>query len=143
MTQWHYVADDTKMGPLDAGEIQGMITSGSLSASTPVWKKGLKQWIRLDTTELGQFLTGPPTISNLRPVASGSPQVDLNLHGLERGVRVDSNVDVTVGARANVLAYVALGLALLGFFTGVSFFPALVCGYLALLQYNKDPSIVG
>jgi hypothetical protein len=143
MAQWHYVADNTKLGPCETAEIQTLIASGQLGASTPVWKKGLSTWIRLDTTELSQYLTGPPTISSLRPVTAGNPQVDVNLGGLERGVRVDSNVDVTLGVRSNSLAYIALVLTILGFFTILGFLPGLICGILALQQYKKDPSIGG
>ena len=143
MAQWHYVADGNKMGPFETEEIHGLIASGALSGSTPVWKQGLRQWIRLDTTELGQHLSGPPTICDLRPVASANPQVNLNVGGLEKGVRLDSNVEVKLSTRSNGLAFVALGLTILGLVTIVGFVPGLICGFLALMQYKKDPSIGG
>lgn len=143
MTQWHYVADNAKKGPFETDEIRGLIASGTVSGSTPVWKQGLRQWIRLDTTELGQYLTGPPTIYDLKPVAASNPQVDVNLGGLEKGVRVDSNVEVKLSTRTNGLAFVALALTVVGLFTYIGFIPGLICGILAYMQFKKDPSIGG
>lgn len=144
MTQWHYVAGSTKVGPIDSRDIAGLISSGNLSRSTPVWRQGFPNWMRLDATELGRYLAGtPPTITGFRPDAAAAPRVDVNIGGLDKGVRVDSNVDLTVGTKGNVLAFIALALAVLGFLTGVSFIPALICGHIALAQHKKDPKIGG
>jgi hypothetical protein len=43
----------------------------------------------------------------------------------------------------NLLAYIALGCTILGFVTGITFLPGLVCGGIAMYQYRADNSIGG
>ncbi len=43
--QWHYMIGQQQLGPVPMSTIVGMINTGSITASTLVWKQGMAGWI--------------------------------------------------------------------------------------------------
>lgn len=152
MSQWYYGINKQPKGPVSAEQIKVLVAQGQLNANTPVWKEGLQKWLKLEATELSQFLTGPPPLVD---ADSKHGRFDLNIglpdkfqfdHNIEQGIGLSkSNVQAIghVATKTNVMAFTAMVLAILGFFTGITFIPAIVCGHIGLSQYKKDPSIGG
>jgi len=152
MTQWYYAINKQPMGPVPPEEIKGLIDQGQLTANTPVWKEGLQKWLKLEATELSQFLSGPPPLVDTE---ANHRRFDLNI-GLPEKFQFDHNIEAGIGlaksnmqaighvaTKTNVMAFAAIALAIMGFFTGVTFIPAIVCGHIALSQFRRDPSIGG
>jgi len=152
MNQWYYAINKQPTGPVTAEAIKGLVAQGQLNANTPVWKEGLQKWLKLDATELSQFLSGPPPLVD---ADANHGRFDFNIglpekfqfdHNIEHGIGLaKSNMQAIghVATKTNVMAFVALALAIFGFFTGITFIPAIVCGHIALSQFRRDPSIGG
>lgn len=152
MSQWYYAINKQPTGPVSPDDIKRLVAQGELNANTPVWKEGLQKWLKLEATELSQFISGPPPLADADP---NHGRFDLNIglpekfqfdHNIEQGIGLSkSNMQAIghVATKTNVMAFVALALAILGFFTGITFIPAIVCGHIALSQFRRDPSIGG
>lgn len=41
---WFYAQDGRQMGPVDEGELEGLVKRGDIIATTLVWRMGLAQW---------------------------------------------------------------------------------------------------
>lgn len=41
---WHYVSGNEQRGPVDQGEFERLVQSGSITAETLVWHEGLAEW---------------------------------------------------------------------------------------------------
>ncbi|NLF58727.1 MAG: DUF4339 domain-containing protein [Candidatus Hydrogenedens sp.] len=152
MTKWHYVVNKKPQGPASAEQIRDIIRRGQLTSNSIVWKEGFQDWIALQYTELGQLLSGPPPVRDNAP-NQGHFNVNIELpgkfqsdHNIEQGVGLTrSNMQAIghVATQTNVMAFVVLVLAISGFFIGITFIPAIVCGHIALSQYHRNPSIGG
>lgn len=70
---------------------------------------------------------------------NGQGQSDLGV-GLSHS---NMNAIGHVATKTNVLSIIAITLAVMGFFNGLTFIPAIVCGHIALSNFRKDPSIGG
>lgn len=60
---WYYETNGKRLGPISETEIVDLITNGTLNAESAVWKRGMKDWEKLEDSELKQFLyknTPPP-----------------------------------------------------------------------------------
>lgn len=44
MSQWFYNLNNQQVGPIDQGQLQGLLSSGRIPWSTPVWCDGMPQW---------------------------------------------------------------------------------------------------
>ena len=61
--QWHLGVDGKQMGPLAPPEIRALITAGTATADTLVWRVGMATWARLaDVPELQDLGSTPPPL---------------------------------------------------------------------------------
>jgi hypothetical protein len=62
-TQWYLGVDGKQVGPLAPPEIRSLITAGTASADTLVWRVGMATWTRLaDVPELQDLGSTPPPL---------------------------------------------------------------------------------
>lgn len=152
MGTWYFAQGQERKGPETAERIRDLIGAGALHAGSPVWKQGFASWVRLDTTELSEHLSGPPPIV----AEAKTRRHEFNFTGLPERFHLDQTMEAGFGlsktnmqaighvaTKTNGMAFVAIVLAILGFFTFVTFLPAIVCGHLALSQYRREPAIGG
>ena len=43
--KWYYLKSGRQRGPMDAGDLQGLLQSGALPPSTLVWTASQKDWL--------------------------------------------------------------------------------------------------
>ena len=55
--EWYYVSNNDSKGSFSIEEIKAKITSGEINGSTLVWKASMKDWERLENTELNEFIS--------------------------------------------------------------------------------------
>jgi hypothetical protein len=53
---WFYEQAGQRVGPILDGDIQSLITKGTLSAGTLVWRRGWADWASVEATELQDFV---------------------------------------------------------------------------------------
>lgn len=49
---WYYMDGDRRGGPFDEAEIEKLVGEGTVSANTPVWRDGMRDWAEAGKTEL-------------------------------------------------------------------------------------------
>ena len=140
MDVWFYAISGERFGPVDETKIKSLIEEGALSHETPIWKKGMAQWATLQQTDFGASLQIPPSLPKGESTQDGAQNVNLSVSGIPERVQVDKNVEFNVGIGKSIsLAPISLALAVAGFFTGVMFIPALICGHIALNRCKRNP----
>ena len=55
--EWYYVSNNDSKGSFSIEEMKAKITSGEINGSTLVWKASMKDWERLENTELNEFIS--------------------------------------------------------------------------------------
>lgn len=55
--EWCYVSNNDSKGSFSIDEMKAKITSGEINGSTLVWKSSMKDWERLENTELNEFIS--------------------------------------------------------------------------------------
>lgn len=55
--EWYYVSNNDSKGSFSIDEMKAKITSGEINGSTLVWKACMKDWERLENTELNEFIS--------------------------------------------------------------------------------------
>ena len=55
--EWYYVSNNDSKGSFSIEEMKAKITSGEINGNTLVWKASMKDWERLENTELNEFIT--------------------------------------------------------------------------------------
>ena len=55
--EWYYVSNNDSKGSFSIDEMKAKISSGEINGSTLVWKASMKDWERLDNTELNEFIS--------------------------------------------------------------------------------------
>lgn len=55
-TVWYYVLEGERQGPVQHEQIQDLLENGVLNTSDFVWKKGLENWISIDSCEEFQIV---------------------------------------------------------------------------------------
>lgn len=55
--EWYYVSNNDSKGSFSMDEMKAKITSGEINGNTLVWKASMKDWERLENTELNEFIT--------------------------------------------------------------------------------------
>ncbi len=71
MNTWYYVENNDRVGPVEQSEMENLVRSGRLGASSFVWRKGLENWIRLEeATELSHVLeiNQSPEVIDIPPI---------------------------------------------------------------------------
>lgn len=59
-TSWFYTQAGQRKGPVAAAEIHALLADKTIDAETPVWRKGLPDWLPLSKSELGAALRDEP-----------------------------------------------------------------------------------
>ena len=59
-TSWFYTQAGQRKGPVAAAEIHALLADKTIDAETPVWRKGLPDWLPLSKSELGAALSDEP-----------------------------------------------------------------------------------
>ena len=49
---WYDASEGEKHGPIEPAELIGLSASGVIGRETLVWRHGMRDWMRLDKTEL-------------------------------------------------------------------------------------------
>ena len=55
--EWYYVSNNDSKGSFSIEEMKAKITSGEINGCTLVWKASMKDWERLEDTELNEFIS--------------------------------------------------------------------------------------
>lgn len=55
--EWYYVSNNDSKGSFSVDEMKAKITSGEINGNTLVWKASMKDWERLENTELNEFIS--------------------------------------------------------------------------------------
>mgnify|MGYP000652450827 CR=1 FL=1 len=55
--EWYYVSNNDSKGSFSMDEMKAKITSGEINGCTLVWKASMKDWERLENTELNEFIS--------------------------------------------------------------------------------------
>ena len=55
--EWYYVSNNDSKGSFSIDEMKAKITFGEINGSTLVWKASMKDWERLENTELNEFIS--------------------------------------------------------------------------------------
>ena len=55
--EWYYVWNNDSKGSFSMDEMKAKITSGEINGNTLVWKASMKDWERLENTELNEFIS--------------------------------------------------------------------------------------
>ena len=55
--EWYYVSNNDSKGSFCMDEMKAKIASGEINGSTLVWKASMKDWERLENTELNEFIS--------------------------------------------------------------------------------------
>lgn len=71
-TQWWYVKEGQRIGPLTASELKSLAADGQLSASDMVWKEGLVNWLPASSVK-GLIQTDSAGLPPPLPSNSGIP----------------------------------------------------------------------
>ncbi len=83
---WYYMSGEQRMGPIDAAEIERLITTGQIVSDTYLWREGMSDWQPAAQTEFSAKLTSQPasavpsgssTTSPFPPSAQPSPSEDV------------------------------------------------------------------
>jgi hypothetical protein len=62
-TQWYLGVDGKQVGPLAPSEVHALVTAGTVTADTLVWRVGMATWTRLaDVPELQDLGSTPPPL---------------------------------------------------------------------------------
>lgn len=62
--EWYYVSNNDSKGSFSIDEMKAKITSGEINGNTLVWKASMKDWERLENTELNEFISTSSSSSN-------------------------------------------------------------------------------
>jgi len=64
--EWHYELRGKRRGPVSAEAIHAMIKDRILDSETLVWKRGLREWTRIEDTDLRNYIKydTPPPLPN-------------------------------------------------------------------------------
>jgi hypothetical protein len=61
---WHYEMNGSRIGPVSETEISDLISANKLGRRSFVWRKGMSEWVALDTTAFGaRFANEPPPLT--------------------------------------------------------------------------------
>jgi hypothetical protein len=61
---WHYEMNGTRSGPVSENDIHELIAANKLGRGSFVWRKGMSEWVKLDTTAFGaRFANEPPPLT--------------------------------------------------------------------------------
>lgn len=75
---WHYETGGEKLGPFAEGDFIGLISTGIVKSSTPVWRQGMADWLAAGTTELNKHFTdtGAPKPETVQAVAAANQKAE-------------------------------------------------------------------
>lgn len=112
---WFYALNGQQAGPVDDAELDRLVQAGTISPTTLIWKNGMAQWQPYSTARGGQPQTAtaaPPSVSILKPVASGSVQCSQCGRHLpaDEVVRVD-NYNVCADCKPTLLQKMREGIS--------------------------------
>src|SRR5439155_18333693 len=71
---WYYVNAGQHAGPVDDGQLEGLVRAGQVQMDTLVWHEGMAQWQALSTVAPGMAAAAPIA----PPVATAAPPVGAN-----------------------------------------------------------------
>lgn len=116
---WYYLLNDTRIGPVEGSEIERLVSQGSVTAHTLVWREGLDGWEEAGNHfSISEGFSGPPPVPPRAPRAlyHGAPA-----RSFGEAISVCINKYVTFSGRASRSEYwyFSLFCLLLGLATGV------------------------
>src|ERR1700759_363005 len=63
-SEWYYVDNGTKMGPVSTSRIKDLLSKKELDPDTQVWRKGMTEWKSIRESALADLVaTEPPALS--------------------------------------------------------------------------------
>jgi hypothetical protein len=122
---WYYIYGKMQVGPVTDEVIAGLIGSGTVRPSTPVWREGMEDWLTAERTELASKF-----------IAQAEPRPPPYRKQLQKAVQQEPPAEGK-GPLLNRSDWrIILGLILfiggiVGFFTG--FLPSLVAAGLGVM----------
>lgn len=78
--QWHYIANEEQVGPVDRAQLQQLAASGEIQPSTQVWTETLPEWTTADQVE-GLFPEEPAATGGSRLITGSAAQTATPLAG--------------------------------------------------------------
>lgn len=68
---WYYVENDARIGPVERSELERLISQGSVTAQTMVWREGMSGWEEAARHfTISGVVGGPPPVMPSRPAAA-------------------------------------------------------------------------
>lgn len=74
VVSYHVVVNGQAAGPYDMGSLSQMVSSGTLTKETLVWKQGMADWVKAETVQELSSLFGN-TVPPVPPIPGGTPPV--------------------------------------------------------------------
>lgn len=63
--EWFYTQGGQRKGPVQADDLRALLATQTIDGETPIWRKGLKDWLPLHQSEIGAILPdGPPPVAS-------------------------------------------------------------------------------
>lgn len=84
MASWYYADGDTRHGPVEATEVERLISAGQLGANSLVWRPGLDEWEAASSHFPAAGGAGTPTPLSSAPPSvpsSGNPETSSQIGG--------------------------------------------------------------
>jgi hypothetical protein len=76
MSNWYFCKNGTQEGPITLDELKGMIATGDLADTLPVWKIGTSSWIKIyKHPDLISSIPTPPPLSASAAIESSRPRL--------------------------------------------------------------------
>jgi hypothetical protein len=74
MSNWYFCKNGKQEGPITLDELKGMIASGDLADTLPVWKIGTSSWIKIcKQPELISSIPIPPPLPTSAAIGPSRP----------------------------------------------------------------------
>jgi|JI8StandDraft_1071087.scaffolds.fasta_scaffold13603_4 uncharacterized RDD family membrane protein YckC len=83
---WYYALNGQQKGPVSEQDIMQLVSSGTINASTLIWRDGLADWQPVSTALPAALDTAPANVPQIGGFAVPAAQKDLYVQQLREGV---------------------------------------------------------
>lgn len=131
---WYYEINNEQQGPVEESEIQTLLASGSLNATSMVWREGQESWLPI--AQVPEFASEAPAeaataVATPAPQAAAQQPAQMGSGTLPpptSGLAITSMI-------LGIVSFPALFLCAAGFAFSL---PAVICGHIARSKIRKS-----
>ena len=136
MADWFYGKDNTQHGPISELEIRALITSGTITPTTIVWREGMTGWLPMKDVPEFSTASSPSGISDPNaPTPYTSPQTNAALPPYQ-GAAIPTDGLSIASLVCGILAIISC------YIWGIFGLPAVICGHMSLKKIKNSPTPV-